>query len=417
MINFDTLFRVKSGLQAIAVIAIIVYLIFPSLSWFSLFALVISLHQFALLFNSVGYVIPIRYLFGAFMCLQLLLGPMLAYNGLDSFQVKQYRMQIPEVDYFSYVLPAVVCFILGLHLNAGKLDGEMIDEDRIEKFVSQNKNIPYLLIGIGFVSSLIATYLSSDLAFVFILFGGFKFIGAFMIIFGNQRLKIMPLIIVYGAIIASSLGEGMFHDLLTWIIFLGCIFAIKFNPGLGIKMGATFLFVLLALAIQQLKGGYREATWQRGEDTGIESMSKAYQEGQANNTFFSLQSLASSNVRFNQGYIVTYIMRNIPQKEPYANGSELYKIVEAAILPRIIAPNKLNAGDREFFMKYSGMRIAKSTSMGLSSVGDAYINFGVIGGCIFMFLLGWMYNFVIKSFKKYSRFYPVLILFTPLVFY
>jgi hypothetical protein len=417
MINFDSLFRVRSGFRVIAVVILIVYLLFPELSVLSLLAIVISLHQFALLFNSIGYVIPVRYLFGAFMCLQLLLGPMLAYNGLDSFQVNQYRMQIPQADYFTYVIPAVVCFILGLHLNAGKLDGELIDEERIAKYVSENKNIAYIFIAIGFVASIVAEFLSSELAFVFFLFGGFKFVGAFMIIIGNQHLRIIPLIIVYGSIIASSLGMGMFHDLLTWLVFLGCVFAIKFKPGLGLKIGAAFLFVLLALAIQQLKGDYREATWKRGEEAGLESFSKAYQQVQANNTFFSLQSLASSNLRFNQGYIVTYTMKHIPQKEPYANGSELYKIAESAILPRIIAPNKLNAGDRDFFMKYSGMRIAKGTSMGLSAVGDGYINFGVVGGCIFMFLLGRMYNFFIKSFKKYSTSFPILILFTPLVFY
>lgn len=375
------------------------------------------MHQFALLFNSIGSVVPIRYLFGAFMCLQLLLGPTLAYNGLDSFQVNQYRMQIPEEVYFRYVIPAVICFILGLHLNAGRLDGELIDQDRIEKYVSKNKDIAYIFIGIGFVSSIVAEFLSSELAFVFFLLGGFKFVGAFMIIIGNQQLRITPLVIVYGSIIVSSLGMGMFHDLLTWIVFLGCVFAIKYKPGKVLKTGVAFSFVLLALAIQQLKGDYREATWKRGEEAGLESLNKAYQEGQANNTFFSFRSLASSNLRFNQGYIVTYIMKNVPEKEPYANGSELYKIVEAAVLPRIVAPNKLNAGDREFFMKYSGMRIAKGTSMGLSAVGDGYINFGVIGGCIFMFFLGLLYNTVIKGFKKYSASFPILILFTPLVFY
>ena len=55
--------------------------------------------------------------------------------------------------------------------------------------------------------------------------------------------------------------------------------------------------------------------------------------------------------------------------------------------------------------------------MGLSSVGDAYINFGIFGGCIFMFLLGLFYSEVLNSFKKHSKYYPTLILFVPLVFY
>jgi hypothetical protein len=93
------------------------------------------------------------------------------------------------------------------------------------------------------------------------------------------------------------------------------------------------------------------------------------------------------------------------------------QILEAAFLPRIIAPNKLKAGDRTIFMKYSGLALLPGTSMGLSSMGDAYINFGIIGGCIFMFLLGLLFSEVLNGFYKYSRYYPFLLLFTPLVFY
>ncbi|RYE48140.1 MAG: hypothetical protein EOP48_21285 [Sphingobacteriales bacterium] len=110
-------------------------------------------------------------------------------------------------------------------------------------------------------------------------------------------------------------------------------------------------------------------------------------------------------------------MRHIPAREPFANGEELYKIVEAAILPRILAPNKLNAGDRMIFMKYSGMRLAPGTSMGLSSLGDAYINFGVAGGIIMMFCLGLLFSIVLNGFYKNSKTYPVLLLFTTMVFY
>lgn len=413
----NSLINVKFNWPVFGAIAIAIYMLFPEISGYSYFAILVSLHQFTLLFNAIGYVIPVRYLFGSFMCMQMLIGPMLAYNGLDSFQFEQYRMQIPETDYFGYVIPAIIGFILGLHFYAGKLDGELIDELGIEKFVTKYKNLPYFFIVIGFVSSIAAEFFSSDFAFVFYLLAGFKFIGAFMIIMGNKRLKVLPLIIVYGAIIASSLGEGMFHDLLTWMIFLGCVFAAKYKPGLKIKSIVGVLFLLLILTIQQLKGDYREATWKGGEEANLATISKVYNESESKNTFFSTQSLATSNLRFNQGYIITYIMKNIPGRMPYAEGKELMQILEASFLPRFLAPNKLKAGDREFFMKYSGMRIAKGTSMGLSSVGDAYINFGVFGGCIFMFFLGIMYNQVLKGLRRISSFFPVLLLFTPLVFY
>jgi hypothetical protein len=102
---------------------------------------------------------------------------------------------------------------------------------------------------------------------------------------------------------------------------------------------------------------------------------------------------------------------------PFSNGSELYQIIEAAIMPRILAPNKLNAGDRTLFSKYSGIPLTEGTSMGLSSLGDAYLNFNVFGGIILMFILGLFYSEVLNFFYKKSRDFPMVILFMPLVFY
>ncbi len=358
-----------------------------------------------------------RYLLGAFMCLQMLIGPTFAYNGLDKYQRGFLKMQIPEAEYFSYVIPAVLCFIWGLHIRAGQLEGEIVDEKRIREFVKRNNQLPYIFVAVGFVASITSGFVSSDIGFVFYLLGAFKYIGAFLIILGNQHLKPIFIVLVYGSVILSSVGAAMFHDLLTWLIFLGSVFAIKYKPGIKVKAIFCVAFVLLALVIQLLKGDYREATWSGKEEGGLETLAKTYETSKEKNTFISVEKLGASNVRINQGFIITNIMNNIPSRQPFSNGAELMQIIEAGVLPRVIAPNKLNAGDREFFMKYSGMRIAKGTSMGLSSVGDAYINFGIIGGWIFMFIYGMFFSEVLKGFYHFSKTYPVLILFTSLVFY
>ena len=410
-----SLLKVKFNWVALAIIAILLQALFPDVSWYSKFAILISIHQFSILFNSIGYVIPVRYLFGALMCLQILLGPMLAYNGLDKFQPITYQMKIPENVYFAYAIPALLCFILGLHITAGKLNGEIVDIKSIINFVRTNTRLSYIFILIGFISSVAAEFFSKELAFIFILLGGFKFIGLFLIILGNQHLKLIPLIVVIGSIISTSLTNGMFHDLLTWVIFCCTILAIKFKPEFKVKLIASIIFILISVVIQQLKGDYRESTWQQGNEGGIETLSKTYQTNKK--SLFDLISLAKSNIRINQGFIVTNIMANIPGKMPFSNGNELLQILESAVLPRILDPNKLNAGDRDFFMKYSGMHISQGTSMGLSSLGDAYINFGIRGGCIFMFFLGLLYSEVLKIFHRFSITFPLLILFTPLVFY
>jgi hypothetical protein len=409
-----TLFNVKFNWGIYFLTLLFIILFWGDLSWLSFIALAITLQQFLLLFYSLGSVIPVRYLAGAFMCMQMLLGPTLAYNGLDAFQRLEYQMKIPELEYFSYAIPAVLLFIFGLHVSAGKLKGEILNQQEIAKFVNNSGNLPYIFILVGFFSSVIGGYFGSELAFVFYLLGGFKFIGAFMLLLGTKKVKTWILVLVFGSIISSSLASAMFHDLLTWLIMLGAVMAIKFKPSITVKGIVTLSFILLALIIQLVKKDYRENI---SAGAGFSTFQKAVEDDERDQGLFNKAKLAKSNIRINQGYIITNIMYTVPAKVPFENGNELMRIVQSAVLPRIIAPNKLNAGDRDIFIKYTGLGLQKGTSMGLSSMGDAYINFGTFGGCIFMFFLGLLFSEVLNGFQKYSKYYPFLLLFTPLVFY
>ena len=392
---------------------------FIEMNWLPFIAVMLSVYQFMLLFNSIGHIIPTRYLLGSFMCIQFFIGPTLAYNGLDQYQYFMYRMRVPETDYFLYVIPAVIAFVVGLHMNAGKFKGEIVDQERIALFVQKNNYIPYTFIVMGFFASVISGFFGSELAFVFYLLGSFKFIGLFLLILGGKNLKVLPLLIVMGSIVSSSLLNGMFHDLLTWTIFTASVFGIRYRFDFRIKLIGLAAFVFIAVSIQVLKSSYREATGIGGsQQAGVQTFAKLYEEkNDEGGGVFAFQSLAISNVRINQGFIITNIMATVPSKVPYANGEEMYMILEAALLPRLIAPDKLKAGDRSIFVKYSGIPIQAGTSMGLSSLGDAYVNFGILGGIGFMLLLGLFYSEVLNMFHKQSRYYPILILFTALVFY
>jgi hypothetical protein len=407
--TLPTLFYVKFNWGVYLVTLILILALFPGISWWSFFALALTIQQFF----SIGSVIPIRYLAGTLMCIQMLLGPTFAYNGLDQYQYIDYIMKIPEPEYFSYAIPAVTLFILGLHVTAGKLRGELINETEIRKFIDNSGQLPYIFIAAGFIAGYISGSFGSELAFVFVLIGGFKYIGLFMLLLGSRKLKLWVMVLVFSSIIVSSLSVAMFHDLLTWLIMLGAVLAIKFKPNVTVKAATTAGFILLVVIIQQLKVEYRQTL--RSEGGNIDVFEQTYDENSG--SVFDFKKLASSNVRINQGFIITNIMNTVPEKVPFENGKELMKILEAAFLPRIIAPNKLNAGDRTIFSKYSRIPLAPGTSMALGAMGDAYINFGVFGGCIFMFLFGLLFSEVLNGFYKFSKVYPFLLLFTPLVFY
>jgi len=172
---------------------------------------------------------------------------------------------------------------------------------------------------------------------------------------------------------------------------------------------------VVVLIIQQIKSVYRSnITYGQGNTAAFEESFKTVNQSGG---FFDLNNIAGSNVRINQGFIVTYAMSWVPEHEPFARGAELVKILEAAFLPRIIAPDKLKAGDNSLVFKYTGMTIRQGTSMSISALGDFYVNFGTFGGCIGMFLFGWIFNLVLIGFQKFSKDFPIILVFTPLVFY
>ncbi len=399
-------------------IVIFTKLFFPNLSYYSYFAFMVSAYQFMLLFYSIGFILPVRYLAGSLMCVQMLVGPAFAYNGLDEYQLGFLKMQVGEATYFSYVIPATIMFLIGLRIKFNQnISDEYINTKKLKEYVSKNQITMYVFIVIGFISSLVSSFFSTEIGFVFTLLGSFKFVGLFMIILGEQQLKPITLFVVLASIILTSLGEAMFHDLLIWLLFMGAVISLKYKPSNYLKLGLAVFFISTAIFIQMLKGDYREATWKEGKEGNVTNFAATTQKKSDQNELFTIEKLKQSNIRINQGFIITNIMNNVPEKENYANGVELLQILEAAILPRVIAPNKLNAGDRFFFMKWAGFPIAAGTSMGLSSIGDGYINFGKFGGMIFMFFLGLLFSFVISVFYKHSNEYPVLYLFPTLVFY
>lgn len=389
-------------------------ILIPNLSVWGFIALAIAGHQAMLLFYAYGYVIPIRYWAGALACLQFLVGPTLAYSELDELMYFKYRMQVPEDVYFAYAIPAVILFLLGLH-SSGRLNGEKIDQQAVQQFVGSDSRLPYVFIGIGFLSSIVSGFFGAELGNLFYILSGFKFIGLFMLLLSRHQIKILPLVIVLGAIVSSSLKSAMFHDLVTWLVFVLAVLALRYRPSIITKVWAAAGLIVLVVIIQQIKSTYRENITS-GEGS-FEEFEETFRTVNQDGGIFDLNNIARSNVRINQGFIVTYAMSHVPEKEPFAEGEELWKIIEAAFLPRVIAPNKLKAGDNSLVFKYTGMPIRQGTSMSLSSLGDAYVNFGTFGGCIMMFCLGWLFNFVLNGFQRFSRQFPIILLFTPLVFY
>jgi len=120
--------------------------------------------------------------------------------------------------------------------------------------------------------------------------------------------------------------------------------------------------------------------------------------------------------RINQGWIIARIMSWTPRYEPFANGETIIEALQASFMPRFLFPDKVKAGGRTYFTRFTGKDISDNTSMGLSLLGESYANFGITGGAFFMFVIGFFYNYVIKFIYTIARKRPTMIFFLPLIF-
>jgi hypothetical protein len=89
----------------------------------------------------------------------------------------------------------------------------------------------------------------------------------------------------------------------------------------------------------------------------------------------------------------------------------------AALVPRILNPSKVSAGGHKNFERFTGTPLNRKTSMDLSLAGEAYANFAVTGGILFLFLVGLFYNWVLVAVIRAARKHPTIILWIPLLFF
>ena len=86
-------------------------------------------------------------------------------------------------------------------------------------------------------------------------------------------------------------------------------------------------------------------------------------------------------------------------------------------MPRLLNKNKKGAGGQENFRRFTGLPIQKSTSMGISPLGEAYVNFGVEGGIAFMAVFGICFSLLYRFATSKVVRHPDLMFWIPLIFY
>jgi hypothetical protein len=170
--------------------------------------------------------------------------------------------------------------------------------------------------------------------------------------------------------------------------------------------------------LQSVKASYRVATWKQGYQGNkavllAELISKKW-ESTAN--FFDETSIFPIYYRTNQGFNVALVMRRFPSIMPHDNGVNLGRSFLSAFVPRLLWPDKPEAGGQFNMKYYTGINI-KGWSTNIGPLGEAYGSFGTIGGIAFMFLLGAFIRWAYVRIFIIAAGLPLLLFWIPVLFY
>ncbi|MEJ8566884.1 hypothetical protein V3330_04550 [Wenzhouxiangellaceae bacterium CH-27] len=384
--------------------------------WLAAVGIGAFVYYFVRLLQEAGRDLPIESFILVMASLQWIVGPALAYSGFSDHY--KYRMYVPVEQYMTLAVPGVLLLSIGLYAFRRENRFALVSHyiATTHQIVKRAAYLPFYLIGVGIVFSVLVDRFPPALAFPAYVLSNVKYIGLVYLIFSDRlQYKGGILIAAFGLTFLSSLKGAMFHDLLLWSAFIGMYAAFIFRPKFGHKLliaclGFAFIFVL-----QASKDLYREKLQEGGRSDFVSKFVSSVEERLDTDPLSESNNLERLVVRINQGWIISRIMQNVPDRIPHAEGETVATAVKASLLPRLLFPDKPIAGGKKNYEKYTNFYLQSSTSMGISLLGEAYINYGVAGAWLFMLIFGLVSSFVINRFFKLARTYPTIWLWFPLI--
>ncbi|MCH6201335.1 hypothetical protein MMU07_17260 [Aquiflexum sp. LQ15W] len=361
--------------------------------------------------RQLGKSLPILEMMLLIAGLQWIIGPVIEYNS-SSVHYKYY-MYVPEVEYMGYIVPAYLAFGGIIFFKLGNLKIiklPILDYSNYEKY-------GLVILSIGILFDFIGPFFPDFFGFFVFVLANFKFAGAIILYFSkNQKLRIVfYLAILY--LFLNSLANAMFHDFILWSAFFFIFWTIQNQPSLRFILFTFIIGGFFLVTLQAVKSSYRAEVWGGYSGNKVGLFSQLFFESLSNNPIAAGEDIdTQNNVRLNQGWIISAIMDNVPEEQPFFEGKTISDALSASLLPRFLAPEKVIAGGRENFRNFTGLQIGDGTSMGISIIGEAYGNFDVLGGIIFMGIWGWFLVTVWLILVKYGYKNPLFFAVLPIVF-
>lgn len=320
-------------------------------------------------------------------------------------------MKISSDYYFSLAFPGFILLYLGMFLFRTKIFKPNFNS--ISKITLINERFLVQLTLFGVVCDLLMDFLPSDLAFLIYLLSLLRFVGIFSLFASNSKKYWLLALLILGFELFHGFKTALFHDSIMWLIFFGLFYLYVSKPNLVVRLIGAFTLIVLVLLIQAFKSSYRERVWEGGESATIATIGDVGLEKANTEDLAGEENLLGTLNRGNQAWIFASTVDHLDRTNDFQGLNNVYLYLEAALLPRFLAPNKIKSGDKVIFNKFSGHYIGSGTSMGLGIFADGYIGYGRWGVYVFTFILGLMFSLVfrlVQNWSQLSPFYALLIL-------
>jgi hypothetical protein len=344
--------------------------------------------------------------------LQWIIGPLIEYH-FPSFHYKYY-MYVTEPVYMGYVVPAYLVFSGVILIKLKQISSVRLP---VVNFANYDR-LGLIIFSIGVIFDVFGGLLPNALSFFAFILSNFKFAGVIILYFSNNKnlKKLFYLSIAY--LFFRSLSNTMFHDFILWSAFFFMFWALKNKPSLKIILLTFALGGIALVSLQTIKSAYRSEVWSGfSGNKAMLFVNLFSQSFSSDGSLFGEGEIdTQNNVRLNQGWIISAIMDHVPNNQSFLNGETVFDAIGASLLPRFLNPNKTMAGGRDNFKRFTGLEIGDGTSMGISIIGEAYGNFNIVGGIIFMGIWGWFLVNVWISLIKYGVNNILFLAFLPLIF-
>jgi len=367
---------------------------------------------YLLLMWKAGKTFPILYLFIFIYFIQYIFSTYLVYN---EYKILSYQMPIRQEAYFSYSILACAALFAGTLLFNKDINLRVL----MKKIHPQEaSHLGYLLLFISLFFDLLP-YVGIDIFSSITSFTTYlKYLAAFCFLFTRSAIGYLIIALIYAQLGIIVLRSGVFVSFFIWAMFFFFFVSLKYSISYLFRSLVLLAFIPILVVIQGVKHEYREKVWKDESKGGVGLLSDLAQKQQKEEDDPIAESTGVTRTvgRLSQGWHLGMTLKQVPKKEPIAQGMEMWNDVVASILPRAFFEDKKSVNSKDKFIKYTGHRLRGSTSMSIGILGDFYINFGWWGSIIALFIFGALIARLVYIFiKRYVLADPINIIWVPFI--